>query len=109
MEPITELPQGCHCITAAVLDKTIILSGYEMKCCYSYNDSAFTSILTLPADTYKFVCEGWIYTNNTISWNDYLFINCAFKKNQYIFFIDRTNLLLRIDTALKRVEKVAFT
>ena len=123
---ITALPQASHCITAGKVDETIILSGYEMSCCYSYNDSSFSSILTLPPCKYKFVCGGWIYTNSilyenqdqsclkwtshsAISWNNDLWISCAFKKNQYIYFIDSGNFLLRIDTRLKKVEKIAFT
>ena len=123
---ITALPQASNHITAAILGKDIILSGYQLNCCYSYNDSTFTSILTLPVSVYKIVCEGWIYANsilyenqdqipskwtshNVISWNQYLWTYCVFKKNQFLYLIDRNNCLMRIDTSLKKLEKVAFT
>ena len=41
---ITAIPQVSYGITAAMLGKDIILSGYHLNCCYSYNDSTFTSI-----------------------------------------------------------------
>ena len=63
---ITALPQVANSITAAMLGKDIILSGYQLSCCYSYNDSTFTSILTLPASVNKIVCEGWIYANSIL-------------------------------------------
>ena len=123
---ITALPQASDRITAAILGKDIILSGYELNCCYSYNDSTFTSILNLPVKVYKFVCEGWIYANsilyenqdqssskwtshNVISWNNYLWVFCVFQKNQFLYFIDISNCLMRIDTKLKKLEKIAFT
>ena len=62
---IHALPQvSCH-VTAALLDKEIILSGYEMNCCYSYNGSTFTSILPLSVG-FKIVCEGWILANSVL-------------------------------------------
>ena len=123
---ITALPQGSNSITAAMLGKDIILSGYHFSCCYSYNDSTFTSILTLPANIYKIVCEGWIYTNsilyenqdqisskwtshNVISWSQHLWVYCVFQKNQFLYFIGDDNSLMRIDTKLKKLEKIAFT
>ena len=45
---ITPLPQASYYITAAILNNDIILSGYHLSSCYSYNDSTFTSILDLP-------------------------------------------------------------
>ena len=123
---ITELPQGSHSITAAMLGKDIILSGYNFSCCYSYNDSTFTSILTLPANIFKIVCEGWIYANsilyenqdqisskwtshNVISWCQHLWVYCVFQKNQFLYFIGGMNSLMRIDTKLKKLEQIAFT
>ena len=123
---ITALPQVTSCITAAMLGKDIILSGYQLSCCYSYNDSAFTSILTLPAGVYKIVCEGWIYANsllyenqdqipsnwtihNVISWENHLLTYCVFKKNQFLYFIDSRSYLMRINTKLKKLEKIDFS
>ena len=123
---ITALPQVTSCITAAMLGKDIILSGYQLSCCYSYNDSAFTSILTLPAGVYKIVCEGWIYANsilyenqdqipskwtfyNVNPWNNFLWTSCVFKNNKFIYFIDNSNCLMRIDTKLKKVDRIIFT
>ena len=123
---ITELPKASYSITAAILGKNIILSGYHLNCCYSYNDSTFTNILTLTGNLYKIICEGWIYTNsilyknkdqnrsewiyyNVNPWNSHLWIYCVFKKNEYIYFIDAGNCLMRIDTILKKVERIPFT
>ena len=39
--------QASYSITVAMLGNDIILPGYHLICCYSYNHSAFTSILNL--------------------------------------------------------------
>ena len=123
---ITALPQASYAITAAVLNKNIILSGLQLSCCYSFNDSTFASILTLPGNVQKLVCEGWIYaysilyenqdqnpskwvSHNVVSWGNYLWTYAVFKNNEYLYFIDATNCLMRIDTKLKKLEKIAFT
>ena len=123
---ITALPQASHQITAAILGKDIILSGNQLNCCYSYNDSTFTNILNLPINIFKIVCEGWIYTNsilyenqyqisskwtfhNVTSWTNHLWTYCVFKKNQFLYFIDCSNNLMRIDTSLKKLEKITYT
>ena len=123
---ITALPQASYSITAAILGKDIILSGYHLNCCYSYNDITFTSILTLPKDVHKIVCEDWIYANSILyenqdeipskwtsykvnPWNRPLWGYCVFKKKQFIYFIDCDNCLMRIDTILKKVERILFT
>ena len=122
---IAALPQASNSITAATFGKDIILSGYHMSCCYSYNDLTFTNILNLPENKDKIICEGWIYSNsilyknqdqclskwtsyNVISWNNYLWVFCVFKKGQFLYFIDSNDSLMRIDTNLMRVEKINF-
>ena len=123
---ITALPQASHCITAAMLGKDIILSGYHLDCCYSYNDSTFTKNFALPKNAYKIVCEGWVYADSILyenkdkipskwtfyevnPWNSYLWAYCVFKKKQFIYFIDSGDCLMRIDTILKKVERILFT
>ena len=124
--PTSTLPKGSHAITAALLNKEIILSGYELGCCYSYNDSHFTSILNLPQSSYKIVAEGWIFANSVLyenkdgnnekwiaqnvnnSWGAYLWNFNVFRKDQFFYFIDVKNSLMRIDTRLKKLEKVNF-
>ena len=66
MKSITALPQASFFISAAMLGKDIILSGYNLSCCYTYNDSTFTSVLTLLASVNKIACEGWIYGNSIL-------------------------------------------
>ena len=123
---IHALPQASHSLTAASLNKDIILSGYEMNYCYSYDDSTFTSILPLPANYYKIVCEGWIFACSVLyeyregnksgwtaeninnPWNSGLLGLSIFKKKNYLYFIDGSCLLMRIDTRLKKLESVAF-
>ena len=123
---ITVLPQASSGTVAAIVGKDIILSGYHLNCCYSYDDSTFSNILNLPEKVYKIVCDGWIYTNSILyenqdqiasNWNSYpvnpwnysLWTYCNFKKNQFIYFIDSSNCLMRIDTRLKKVERIIFT
>ena len=123
---ITALPEASSSITAAILGKYIILSGMKLSCCYSYNDSTFTNILTLPGSISKIVCEGWIYANsilyenqdqipskwtfyNVNPWNNFLWTSCVFKNNKFIYFIDNSNCLMRIDTKLKKVDRIIFT
>ena len=72
------------------------------------------------------VCDGWIYANSTLyeyqyqnnsgwithnvnySWGEHLWTYCVFKKNQYLYFIDTRNNLIRIDTKVKKIEAVVF-
>ena len=119
------LPMACHSLTAAILNQEIIVSGYNMNSCYSYNGSDFKSILALSSG-YKVVCEGWILVNsvlyeneegsnskwkthNVISWGHYLSIFNVFKKDHFFYFIDDSNSLMRIDTKLKKLETIPFT
>ena len=55
-ESIHPLPQVCNSMTAAMLNKDIIVSGYQIDCCYLYNDSVYSSILKLPSMCYKILC-----------------------------------------------------
>ena len=123
---INALPKACSSIAAAVLNNEIILSGYQFDCCYSYNNSIFTSILPLTGDCYKLVCEGWIFSKSLLyenkesnnskwvsqninnPWSNYLFTYTSCKKDQYFYFIDRSSSLMRIDTILKKLERIAF-
>ena len=118
---ITPLPRNSDDITAAILNSDIIISGYNFRCCYSYNDSTYTKILDLPTGP-KVVCKGWIFTNLILyenqsqnnsewfshhinyPWDNYLWTYCVFKRNQYLYFIDSSDALMRIDTKLKIIE-----
>ena len=120
------LPQASHAITAACLNKEIILSGYELNCCYSYNDSNFTNVLNLPQSCYKLIAEGWIFAKSILYenqeennlkwiaqnisnyWGAYLWTFNVFRKDRFLYFIDVKNSLMRIDTGLKKLEKVDF-
>ena len=125
---IHTLPQTCMCMTAAVLNNAIILSGYQLDCCYSYDDSSYTSILNLTANCFKVVCEGWIlvksqlfenqqrdnlkWTSHNIpnAWDEPLANQVVFKKQQYFYFIDGSSMaLMRIDTKKKSLEKIEFS
>ena len=123
---ITPLPQASNEITAALLNNDIILSGFHLNCCYSYNGSTFTSILDLTIGS-KVICEGWIFANSILyenrdqmntkwishnvnyRWDKYLWTYCVFKKNQYLYFIDARNSLIRINTKMKMIETILFT
>ena len=123
---INALPKPCTHITAAVLNNEIILSGYQFNCCYSYNNSVFTKILPLTGNCHKLVCEGWIFASSLLyenigsnnskwvsqninyPWNDYLLTYTSCKKGQFFYFIDGSSSLMRIDTKLKKLEKIAF-
>ena len=122
---ISALPQASRSITAAIIGDNIILSGIQFNCCYSYNDSTFTNILNLPYNEYKIVCEGWIYvtpvlyenqdrnfskwiSHNVISCNPFLWTYCVFKKNEFFYFFEQGNRLLRVNTKLKKLETIGF-
>ena len=123
---IPALPLACHQVTAALLNKTIILSGFQMNCCCAYDDLGFTDVLRLPAMCQKIVCEGWIAANsilyenkenNVLKWVAHnvdnplstpLRVFCIFKKGYFLYFIDYSNSLMRIDTRMKRIEKIGY-
>ena len=119
---IDPLPKASTRMTAALIGKDIILSGLLVGCCYSYNDFGFTNIIDLPENSNKVVCEGWILCesilyeidgndiskwtrhNVTFSWDDGLLISAVFKRGKFIYFIDRSSMLNRIDTKRKIVQ-----
>ena len=123
---INSLPVPCFQMMAAVVDDVIILSGAQIDCCYSYNDSAFSNILKLPSGLGKIVCEGWIFCKSILyenkdenldnwvshhvenTWNYPLLVSTTFKRGQYFYFIDKEDSLMRIDTELKRFEKIDY-
>ena len=121
---INSLPVPCYNMTAAVVGKVIVLSGEQMNCCYAYNDSVFAKILKLPSGIGKVVCGGWIFCNSILyenkdenitdwvrhnvnnPWDSFLLVSTTFKKGQYFYFIDGKDSLMRIDTELKKFEKI---
>ena len=123
---ISPLPLDCICMTAALIGKDIILSGLQMGCCYAYNDLLFTSVVELPMGKQKIVCEGWIFCDSILyenrdenvsrwtrhnvnyPWNNLLFIQTTFKKGKFIYFIENTSCLIRIDTESKKLERCEF-
>ena len=126
---IHALPEGSMCMTAAALDRYIILSGYNLNCCYSYDDYAYARILNLNANCLKVVCKGWILTEsvlyenvqgNHLQWLSYnilspcnnskiLLNQTVFNKNHFFYFIVDLISLMRIDTQRKVVEWMKFS
>ena len=118
---------GCYAVTAALQNNEIILSGLQFNCCYSYNDITYTNILTLDSNYYKIVCEGWIFANSILyenvekcnnkwishrisqSWNCFLWTHTTFKRNNFFYFIDGNNVLMRINTKLKILENIGYS
>lgn len=83
-----------HGITAALWKNTIILSGYESPCLYSYDGTSFLSEIDLPASIHKIVFDGWVLTpttlfkageNNTSKWTG---INI--NQNRHLLICGRT-------------------
>ena len=123
---IQNLPQAAYHVTAALLNNNNVFTGLQLNCLYMYDDSSFSNILPLPPHINKIVCEGWILTNQilyenkekncqnwinhniNIGWNNVLWVFTTFRKNQYIYFIDCSNQLFRIDTSAKKLEKVSY-
>ena len=123
---IHTLPQPSNCNNATLLRNNIIITGYCFSCAYSYNDSVFTNILNLEPNTYSIACEGWIlqdsilyenqeqnllkWTPHNINnpWNAYLLVNATFKRKYYIYFIDYSHSLMRINTKIKLLEKISY-
>ena len=124
---IAALPQASYYVTAALIGDQIIVSGYQMDSCYHYNDSGFQNVLKLAASVNKLVCEGWIFFNSVLyenkdenvsrwtthnvqnPWNTWLCIYTGFKKGEFIYFIDYSRLLIRIDTKLKKLEEIKYS
>ena len=118
------LPKASDSVTATLWNEEIILSGYNLNCAYSYNESVYTSILFLPENITKIVCEKWIFANSILyenqednnakwiihniseSWDRRLCIYSIFKKKEYLYFIDDAYNLMRIDTKLKKLENI---
>ena len=110
---------------AALYGKDIILSGYHLSNCYTYNGSKFTSLFNLLPSKSKIVCEGWVYSNgilyenhennaskwsshNVTAWDTWLWVYSVFQKNKFIYFIDSDSSLMRIDTTLKSINNMPF-
>lgn len=122
-EKIQNLPQVTAAATAAVLENSIIVSGYDSDKVYAYNELKFSSIFDVPACTYKVICEGWVllesklYQNinggiraweeNSVKWRGEALLNYAtFKRKHYIYFFTDSEKLYRINTQVKDVELV---
>lgn len=124
----TPLPEPSYALTAAIMQNLIIISGYHLSCLYSYNGENFKSILQLPKNQLKLVCERWVVTEEALYENDcsdiskwtcykmypqwtkvYLSVYTAFKKEKYFYFIDTSFKLMRIDTEAKKIENVAYS
>ena len=112
---IQNLPQAAYHVTAALLNNNIVFTGNQLSCLYMYDDSSFSNILPLPSHINKIVYENreknyqnWINHNINIGWNNVLYVFTTFRKNQYIYFIDVSNQLFRIDTSAKKLEIVSY-
>lgn len=123
--PITALPLASSHITAALCNGTIILSGYQLPCLYSYDRSSFFPVLSLPPYGFKVVFDGWVLTskslfeaskNNVAEWTliklntqlraKHLLAITVFKRGIYFYFIEDSNSLMRLDTVKKTIETV---
>ena len=80
---------------------------------YSYNDVNYTPILTLQKSI-KFICEKWLLTSSvlyefidlkrdiwighSISWKEsHIRSQIGYRKGPFIYFIENTEKLMRID------------
>ena len=118
---IQKLPVATSGVTATLLNKMIVLSGFNMDSCYSYNDQSFSRCLKLPGYSQKIVCDRWILSGSMLyeykmhAWIAHnarnsltrnLLIYNVFKKGQYLYVIDNFGFLMRIDTKSKIFEKI---
>lgn len=124
-EKIQNLPKATTATTAAVLENSIIVSGFDSDKVYSYNNVVFSPILDVPASVFKIVCEGWVLVNSKLfkningdirTWKEYsvewiglpLLNYTTFKRKQYFYFLTESEKLCRINTRLKNVEIIHF-
>ena len=123
---IHDLPQVCSDVTAALLNKDILITGLEIDCCFCYDGTTYSRILSLENNRkYKLVCEGWLLTQSNIyeiqkytkkiikynlmmTWSSQLCDSAVFQKKHFFYFIVRMNGLMRIDTKRISIEKINY-
>ena len=124
---IGKLPNRSMSITTTLLNNEIIFSGFQLGSLYSYNEKAFKKIFPLPPGECKLVCKGWIaiserilYENNKENESEWIAHNTnikfitplsvftTYRKNQFIYFIDNSESLFRINIKYKILEVIAF-
>lgn len=115
--------------TASILLNEIVLTGVGIDGLYNYNSqkNAYEKILILQGSYYKYSMNNWILSSEkrmyaNIEKSLYLFqyynlnIEVYFPlgvsfclHNNYVYFIDGSNKLIRIDDAQKKLEIVSFS
>lgn len=124
-EDIHDLPVECCHNTASIVNKNIILTGFHADTVWAYDDFTYSSILKVSIDNYKVICNGWVITSevlfeninsNILQWKTYqilwkpnaLWSSCTFPRGKHIYFICTDDLLWRVDTEAKIIEKVSY-
>lgn len=123
---IADLPYECHSNTATLVENRIFVLGFQADYLLEFNDltQKYSQIISVPKDCMKFVFGNWIITPDEIlefdvsslRWKRYCFpstlkfgwlltYNCA-KIENFIYFIDDINGLLRLDTIQKKIDKI---
>lgn len=118
---IANLPSESYHNTAAVTGNKIIVSGYHLNCALAFDGNTYTPIINLAANCYKIVAEGYILVQNTLYayldgewqghnigmiWDKYCWIYLPFKRGRFIYFVETTSGLMRINTVSFKLEKV---
>ena len=123
---ISDLPKASGWCSAGETDGKIILSGYYIDKVLLYDEDRYKNLFELPNNSFKVVTNGWVLTksvlfefseskkkwfahNLALEWNeDNLGSWTTFVRKNFIYFIDIDHNLIRIDTKLKKVERVHY-
>ena len=122
---ISNLPTSSYSTSASIISDIIHVAGFHLNNILKYNENSdsftydflknFTShkyifknwIITDNGTLYEYSCENkWIAHQNQIPTSDNLRVFTSFRKNKFIYFVFQSNGLYRIDTQLKKIEKV---
>jgi Galactose oxidase, central domain len=122
---IANLPKPSRYNSASNVNGHIYVVGINTEGILYYDEyeNKFINTYTLPPES-KVICENWILVNkqkyiweisgNTIikhftttPWpGDYLAVSCAFRNENFIYFIQSKSTLMRLDVLNKRIERI---
>ena len=117
---IASLPQSMYRNTAADFNGKIYVCGYENSFILFFDGNSYHQALSVGADTHKFICSGWVVAANKLyemkkddfrQWPSTIsieFSSCSYKRKNFIYFIDSTEELYRINTDSKIIENVQY-
>ena len=115
-------PQRSYGNTAANFENKIYVCGYHMNKVYWFDEKTLHEMFSVEGEKFKVVCSGWIVVHNKLyemtdessnEWRVYSILVaardlnscCVFKRKKYIYYVDGSKILTRINTETHVVEK----